>query len=90
MKLRYRVHLSGYVEPSFYGPFVLEEMSRVVSTLFFVFVSNEALGQTHWVTSTPLCSIAPMISSQQEIEKKEQQKVLEQSRPEVMLEAKKI
>ena len=27
--------LSGYVEPSFYGPFVLEEMSRVVSTLKF-------------------------------------------------------
>ena len=25
----------------FYGPFVLEEMSRVVSTLFCVFVSNE-------------------------------------------------
>ena len=31
-----------------------------------------------------------MISLQQEIQKQEQQKVLEQSRPEVMLEAKKI
>lgn len=60
----------------FYGPFVLEEMSRVVSTLFCVFVSNE--------TDRAL----PWFSSEQEIEKKEQQKVLEQSRPEVMLEAK--
>lgn len=36
--------LSGYVEPSFYGPFVLEEMSRVVSTLSCV--SDEVLANT--------------------------------------------
>lgn len=36
--------LSGYVEPSFYGPFVLKEMSRVVSTLLCV--SDEVLANT--------------------------------------------